>query len=50
VFRLYKRFHTSQPGRGMGLYLVKTHVEAMGGQIEVSSTVDVGTQFVMHLL
>jgi signal transduction histidine kinase len=49
VFRLYKRFHTTQPGRGMGLYLVKTHVETMGGQIEVSSTVNVGTQFVMHL-
>jgi signal transduction histidine kinase len=49
VFRLYKRFHTSQPGRGMGLYLVKTHVETMGGRIEVQSTVDVGTQFTLHL-
>ncbi|MCC3151718.1 PAS domain-containing protein [Hymenobacter sp. BT770] len=49
VFRLYKRFHSSQPGRGMGLYLVKTHVETMGGQIEVSSAVNVGTQFILHL-
>jgi PAS domain S-box-containing protein len=49
VFRLYKRFHSSQPGRGMGLYLVKTHIESMGGQIEVSSTVDVGTRFTMTL-
>ena len=49
VFRLYKRFHSSQPGRGMGLYLVKTHAESMGGQIEVRSTVNVGTQFILHL-
>jgi PAS domain S-box-containing protein len=49
VFKLYKRFHTRQLGRGMGLYLVKTHVEAMGGHIEVSSQVDVGTRFTIHL-
>lgn len=49
VFRLYKRFHSTQPGRGMGLYLVKTHVETMGGRIEVESTVDQGTTFTLHL-
>jgi PAS domain S-box-containing protein len=49
VFRLYKRFHNRQPGRGMGLYLVKTHVETMGGHIELSSTVNVGTQFIIQL-
>jgi signal transduction histidine kinase len=49
VFRLYKRFHTTQPGRGMGLYLVKTHVETMGGKIEVSSAVNQGTQFTLSL-
>jgi PAS domain S-box-containing protein len=49
IFRLYKRFHSSQPGRGMGLYLVKTHVETMGGRIEVTSALNVGTQFTLHL-
>ena len=49
VFKLYKRFHTQQTGRGMGLYLVKNHVEAMNGRIEVSSQVDVGTRFTIHL-
>src|SRR4029078_814365 len=46
VFGLYKRFHTDRAeGKGMGLYMVKTQVEAMGGKISVSSEVNVGTQF-----
>jgi signal transduction histidine kinase len=49
VFQLYKRFHTNQRGRGIGLFLVKTHVEAMGGKIEVTSAVDAGTRFLIHL-
>jgi PAS domain S-box-containing protein len=49
VFQLYKRFHPQQPGRGLGLFLVKTHVEAMGGTIEVSSAVEQGTRFVIRL-
>jgi len=49
VFQLYKRFHPTHPGRGVGLYLVKTHVESMGGRIEVSSQVGEGTQFTITL-
>jgi PAS domain S-box-containing protein len=49
VFKLYKRFHAQPVGRGMGLYLVKTHVEAMGGRIEVQSEVNVGTRFILQL-
>lgn len=49
VFQLYKRFHTNQRGRGIGLFLVKTHVEAMGGKIEVTSGVNHGTRFLIHL-
>ncbi len=49
IFQLYKRFHTNQRGRGIGLFLVKTHVEAMGGRIEVASGVDFGTRFLIHL-
>jgi PAS domain S-box-containing protein len=48
VFQLYKRFHTAPRGRGLGLFLVKTHVEAMNGTIEVSSQVGVGTRFLIH--
>ncbi|ALW86774.1 hypothetical protein AUC43_17830 [Hymenobacter sedentarius] len=49
VFQLYKRFHTNQRGRGIGLFLVKTHVEAMGGKIEVASDLNFGTRFLIHL-
>ncbi len=46
VFGLYKRFHTDRAeGKGMGLYMVKTQVESMGGKISVSSEVNVGTEF-----
>lgn len=49
IFKLYKRFHRNVEGRGMGLFLVKTHVEALGGRIEVSSEVNEGTTFVIYL-
>ncbi|WP_192821298.1 PAS domain S-box protein [Rufibacter sp. LB8] len=49
VFKLYKRFHRNVEGRGLGLFLVKTQIEAMGGEIKVSSQLGVGTRFLIHL-
>ncbi|MBF9143839.1 sensor histidine kinase [Hymenobacter properus] len=48
VFQLYRRFHSAAVGRGIGLFLVKAHVEAMGGHISVRSQVNVGTEFTIH--
>lgn len=45
VFKLYKRFHSHVPGKGLGLYLVKTQVVALGGKISVQSEPDKGTTF-----
>ena len=45
LFGLYQRFHDHVGGKGMGLYLVKTQVEALGGSIAVESKVDHGTTF-----
>lgn len=45
IFKLYKRFHPQHSGRGLGLYLVKAHVESIGGVIEVSSQLNEGTTF-----
>ena len=49
VFKLYKRFHKNKKGRGMGLFLMKAHVEAMGWQVQVQSEVGKGTTFLIHI-
>lgn len=45
IFGLYKRFHANIEGKGMGLFMVKTQVEVLGGKIGVSSQPDSGTVF-----
>ncbi|OOG75304.1 PAS domain S-box protein [Algoriphagus sp. A40] len=45
VFGLYKRFHSHTEGKGMGLYMVKTQVETLGGKISIESEVSIGTTF-----
>lgn len=45
MFKLYKRFHNHVEGKGMGLFLVKTQVERIGGAISVRSVLGKGTAF-----
>ncbi len=45
IFGLYQRFHNYSDSKGLGLYLVKSQVESMGGTIGVESEVDKGTTF-----
>ena len=45
IFGLYQRFHDYADSKGLGLYLVKSQVESMGGTITVESEVGVGTSF-----
>lgn len=49
VFGLYKRFNTIKEGKGLGLFMVKTQVEALGGKISVSSKPQVGTEFTIEI-
>ena len=37
IFGLYKRFHNNVKGKGLGLFMVKTQVESLGGKIAVNS-------------
>ncbi|WP_228236910.1 sensor histidine kinase [Allomuricauda sp. M10] len=48
IFDMYGRLSGATEGKGLGLYLVKTQVEAMDGKIEVKSKKDVGTTFILH--
>jgi PAS domain S-box-containing protein len=45
IFGLYKRFHDHVDGKGIGLHLVKTQAEALGGGAEVESQLNEGTTF-----
>jgi PAS domain S-box-containing protein len=47
VFGLYQKFHNYSDSKGMGLYIVKSHVESMGGSIAIKSKVNVGTKFIL---
>ncbi len=48
IFGLYQRFHDYPDSKGLGLYLVKSQVESMGGQISVHSEVGKGTTFTIN--
>jgi len=48
IFGLYKRFHHHVEGKGMGLFMVKTQVELLGGEIQVTSEENKGTQFTIE--
>lgn len=48
LFGMYKTFHKNQNSRGIGLFITKNQVEAMGGRIEVFSEVNKGTTFKIY--
>ena len=45
IFGLHKTFHRHPEAKGVGLFITKAQVEAMGGEISVHSEVDRGTTF-----
>ena len=50
LFGMYKTFHRNKDARGLGLYIVKSQIEAMNGKIEVESEVDIGTTFKLYFI
>ncbi len=45
IFGMYKTFHNRKDAKGIGLYIIKNQIEAMGGSITVNSEVDKGATF-----
>jgi signal transduction histidine kinase len=50
LFGMYKTFHKHPDARGVGLFITKAQIEAMGGKIEVESETGIGTRFFVHLI
>ncbi|MFT7051241.1 MAG: PAS domain S-box-containing protein [Psychroserpens sp.] len=49
LFEIYQTFHSTkrEDSRGVGLYITKTQMEALGGTIGVESTLDEGSTFML---
>lgn len=49
LFGMYQRFHSGTSGTGLGLFITKEQVAALGGQITIQSKEGVGTTFTIIL-
>jgi signal transduction histidine kinase len=47
IFNLYQVFHRGYESKGVGLYIIKSQIEALGGSISVKSEVDKGSEFIV---
>ncbi len=45
IFGLYQKFHSNYDGKGMGLYLVRAQITALGGTIDMETQENLGTAF-----
>jgi len=49
AFDMFYRGHNHTEGSGLGMFIVKTHVEKLGGEIRVKSTPQMGTEVWVYL-
>jgi K+-sensing histidine kinase KdpD len=45
IFGFHQKFHNRKDSKGLGLFLVKSQINALGGEIEVDSEENIGTTF-----
>ncbi|MNR95661.1 Blue-light-activated protein [compost metagenome] len=45
IFGMYKTFHGNEDAKGIGLFITKNQLKAMGGKIDVESKVGIGSTF-----
>ncbi len=48
IFGMYKTFHGNDDARGIGLFITKNQIDALGGKITVRSKPDSGTTFKLY--
>lgn len=48
VFGMYKTFHSNEDARGIGLFITKNQIEALGGKVEIESELNKGTTFKIY--
>jgi signal transduction histidine kinase len=49
LFGMYKTFHGNKDARGIGLFITKNQIDAMGGKVEVESELNKGTSFKIYI-
>jgi len=49
IFGLNERFHNHVNGSGVGLFITKTQITSLGGEISVESEVDKGSEFTVTI-
>lgn len=50
IFGMYKTFSNYPDSRGVGLFITKNQIEAMGGTISAESEINIGTTFKIEIL
>ena len=48
LFGMYNVFHKHKDARGLGLFIAKNQIEAIGGKVNVESIVGEGTKFIIQ--
>lgn len=48
LFGMYKTFHNHENSKGIGLFITKNQIEAIGGSILAESEVNKGTKFILR--
>ena len=48
LFGMYKTFNNNPDAKGIGLFISKNQIDAMGGRIETKSEIDEGTTFTIY--
>ena len=50
IFGMYKTFHGNKDARGIGLFITKNQIDAMGGKVAISSEPDKGSIFTITFM